>query len=949
MKRLRRFRRQGVALGLAAGLCGFVFAIRLLPSENAECPESAPRLDASPIAVDRGASGLSRVLRELQTRASILMVTAHPDDEDGGMLAYETRGQGARGILLSLNRGEGGQNAMSSDMYDALGLVRTQELLEADRYYGVDQYFANTIDYGFSKTREEALQKWGHDRVLADVVRVIRMTRPLVITSVFVGAPTDGHGNHQVAGQMAQEAFAAAGDPKRFPEQIKEGLRPWKPLKVYERTPFFSVTPKGMFDYATDKYVPVRFYDYIHHTWIDHKPPANIEISEGSYAPAAGLTFLQIARDGWGRQKTQNGGGTIPPPAPVQSAYHRYDSHVPAAQHEESFFDGIDVSVQGIASLATEDPQFLSDGLAKISDLAGEARAQYKADQPAAIAPMLAEGLKATRALIAELQASQVAEPGKSDAAFELCAKEQEFEQALAASLAVSFNATVEPPHPASGPFAHYGGPPPTFTIGVPGQAFGVGIRLMNSSPEKIAVDEVEVTPSDGKSWSIHAKGQALREVAPGKLGEMTFELKTPENASLTKPYFTRPNQEQPYYDLQDQRYRNLPLAPYPLSAQATLEYHGAKFTVHEVVQTVQRTPGIGLESQPLVVGPPVSVWVSPRAGAVPLETKSFSFSCTVHSNVKGPAKGKLQLKLPAGWTSKPAVADFSMSRDDEDQTIVFAVSPNGIKPGDYTITADAEYQGKTYEEGYRMVGYPGLRRYPYYRSATYRAVGVDVKTAPNLRIGFFSGTGDDVPQALANLDTSVRILSSNDLQDGNLSDYDAIILGVRAYAVRPELRTANQRLLDYVKNGGVLIVQYNLQNFGDGDGPYSFSLGSAQKVVDEDSAVEFLNPHSPVLTWPNRITAADFRNWVEERGHGFMKSWDARYEAPIETHDPEQAPQKGGLLIARYGKGIYVYDAFALYRQLPSGVPGAYRILANLVSLKKNPALERKTETAGQ
>src|SRR6185437_15593418 len=377
------------------------------------------------------------------------------------------------------------------------------------------------------------------------------------------------------------------------------------------------------------------------------------------------------------------------------------------------------------------------------------------ADRPSAIAPVLAEGLKATRSLIAELRASQLAEPGKSDIAFELCAKEQEFEQALAASLAVSFNATVEPPHPASGPFAHYGGPPPTFTIGVPGQAFGVGIRLMNSSPEKIAVDNVEVAPSDGKNWSIHASGQALGEVAPGKLGEMKFELKAPEDAGLTKPYFTRPNEEQPYYDLHDPRYRNLPLAPYPLSARATLEYRGAKFTVREVVQTVQRTPGIGLESQPLIVGPPISVWVSPRAGAVPLDSKSFSFSCTVHSNVKGPAKGKLRLKLPSGWTSTPAVADFSMGRDDEDQTIVFAVSPNGIKPGEYTLTADAEYQGKTYEEGYRMVGYTGLRRYPYYRSATYRAVGVDVKTAPNLRVGFFPGTGDDVPQALANLNTS--------------------------------------------------------------------------------------------------------------------------------------------------------------------------------------------------
>src|ERR1700753_3933819 len=197
-----------------------------------------PRADAVDADIDRGSAGLTRWLHALKTRASLMMVTAHPDDEDGGMLALETRGEGVRGILMTLTRGEGGQNAMSPDNYDALGLVRTQELLAAGRYYGVDQYFARAIDYGFSKTREEALEKWDHDRVLSDVVRVIRMTRPLVITSVFVGAATDGHGNHQVAGEVAQEAYLAAGDPNRFPEQIRdEGLQPWKPLKVYARVP----------------------------------------------------------------------------------------------------------------------------------------------------------------------------------------------------------------------------------------------------------------------------------------------------------------------------------------------------------------------------------------------------------------------------------------------------------------------------------------------------------------------------------------------------------------------------------------------------------------------------------------------------------------------------------------------------------------------------------------
>ena len=264
---------------------------------------------------------------------------------------------------------------------------------------------------------------------------------------------------------------------------------------------------------------------------------------------------------------------------------------------------------------------------------------------------------------------------------------------------------------------------------------------------------------------------------------------------------------------------------------------------------------------------------------------------------------------------------------------------PGEVKPGEQAITAAAEYKGRTYREGYRLVGYPGIRPYPLYRPATYRAVGVDVQTARGIRVGFLPGTGDDVPTALENLGVPVTTLSAADLTQGNLGGYDAIVLGTRAYAVRTDMKSANNRLLDYVKNGGVLIVQYNLQDFDQNYGAYPFSLGNnPQKVVDEHSKVNLLQPGSPVLTWPNRITGADFAGWIEERGHGFMQTWDPRYEALLETADPDQDPQRGGLLLARYGKGAYVSDAFALYRQLPDGVPGAYRILANLVSLGKNP-----------
>ncbi|MBV9677985.1 MAG: PIG-L family deacetylase [Acidobacteriaceae bacterium] len=896
-----------------------------------------PDPNAQPIYLDRGAAGLSRWLAAIRTRASILMVTAHPDDEDGGMLALQTRGLGARATLLTLTRGEGGQNAMSGDLYDELALVRTQELLTADRYYGVDQYWGRAIDYGFSKTREEALDKWGYDRTLSDVVRVIRMTRPLVITSVFIGAPTDGHGNHQVSGQMAQEAFLAAGDPNRFPEQIAEGLRPWSPVKVYARTPFFQPTKEGtIYDYATDKYVPIRFRDYVNQTWINEKPKVNVKIPEGTLDPPVGLTYAQMGREGWGFQKSQNGGGTLPLPSFVSVTYHRYGSRVQTADEEKSFYDGIDISLSGIVTLAKGNTESLRTGLSQLSELADSINQHYRPESPSQIAPDLAKGLALTRSLIKQVEASGLGEPGKGDVLFELKEKERQFEKALILSLGITFDAAVAPAKESTGPFA---GTSPTFTIAIPGQSFGLQTALLNTGTEAVNVENVDLKATDGKNWSTKAEGTPAPQLPPSKDLRLKFTVAVPNDAALTRPYFSRPNQEQPYYDLNDARYRNLSYPPYPLEATARVTYGGTELVIRKVVQTHTRIEGIGLVDNPLLVGPALSVSVSPAAGAMPLEAKSFEFSCTLHSNIKGPAKGTLKLHLPDGWTAAPNEYPFAFSEDGENETIAFQVTPHSVKTETYQIKAAAQYNGKTYEEGYEMVGYSGLRPYPYYRPATYTLTGVNVKTAPNLRIGFLPGTGDDLPQALQDLGLSVQILSGADIETGNLSGFDAIVLGVRAYAVRPDLRSANNRLLNYVKNGGTLIVQYNLQNFDRNYGPYPFTLGSnPEKVVDEFSAVKFPDPNNPALTWPNKITASDFAGWQEERGHGFMKKWDPQYKALIETHDPGQDPQAGGLLVAHYGRGFYVYDAFALYRQLPAGVPGAYRILANLVSLSKNP-----------
>ncbi len=939
----RMSKRNRVLVTCAAGIALAGIAVTAIwaeePGLDAAQHAALVNADAMHIDLNRGAAGLSRWLMALRTRASMLMVVAHPDDEDGGLLAYQTRGFGARAALMTLNRGEGGQNAMSMDLYDALGLVRTQELLASDRYYGVDQYWGREIDYGFSKTREEALEKWGYDRVLSDVVRVVRMTRPLVITSVFIGAPTDGHGNHQVSGQMAQEAFLAAADPNRFPEQIREGLHPWQAAKVYCRVPFFDAKDHTIYDYATDKYVPLRFFDYLNKTWSSSTPEANYTVPEGNQNPVAGLTFLQIGREGWGYQKSQNGGGTLPQPSLNTVSYHRYGSRVAVADKENSLYDGLDVSLMGIASLATGDIAFVKQGLERISKTVDDAFGRYRPESPGDIAPLLAEGLRTTRSLIEEVRTSSLSEPGKSNVLFELQQKEDQFEKAITLALGLSFDAAVAPEHEATGPFARFAGSQTTFLIAIPGQAFAVQTHLVNEGRDTLNIESIDVKASDGKAWEIRPEGSQIATLAGNKDLHRKFDIKAPQDATLTKPYFYRPDQEQPYYDLTDPRFRNLSLMPYPLIARVRVTYKGTEFQIEKVVQTHQHIEGIGTVEDPLLMGPAISVSISPAAGAVPLTSSAFEFACTLHSNVKGVAQGVLRLRLPEGWQCTPPEFPFAFAHDGEDETLTFHVSPKSIRPVSYELKAVAEYQGKTYDEGYRLVGYSGLRPYPYYRPAGYKAVGVDVKAAPGLHVAFFPGTGDDVPRALEDLGLHPQILSGGDIESGDLSQYDAIVLGTRAYAVRPELRAANNRLLDYVKNGGVLIVQYNLQDFDRDYGPYPFTLGAnPQKVVDETSKVKLLDSANPVLNWPNKITTADFNGWEEERGHGFMQKWDSHYAALIETHDPDQDPQSGGLLLARYGRGFYVYDALALYRQLPSGVPGAYRILANLISAGKNP-----------
>ncbi|MGH9404700.1 MAG: PIG-L family deacetylase [Terriglobia bacterium] len=897
--------------------------------------------DARPLALDRGAAALWQSLLKLHTRASLIMITAHPDDEDGGMLAYESRGQGARVILLTLNRGESGQNTMSSDYFDALGLVRTEELLAADRYYGAQQFWTRVIDFGFSKTQQQTLDEWGLDRVLRDAVRVVRATRPLVVTSVFVGGHTDGHGNHEVAGQVAQLVYKMAGDPSVFPDQINDGLRPWSPLKDYARVPSAKPTKKGIYDYADRHYYPVRFFNYVENRWEPGMLNANVNIAEGEYNPLLGLSYRQAATVGYGFHKSQNGGTGFPAAGPAKSGYHRFASRVPASAHEGSFFDGIDTSLEGIADLAKgQNTAFLKRGLAGINSLVERAINQFSAAHPEKDAPLLAQGLNATNSLLRQVAGSRLSAAAKDDVTGELEVKQAQFNAAIVESLGLAMRATVvAPPREGSKQPTEFRRATSPFQVAIPGQSFFVNVHVANQGPVPVRISRAWLAAQNHENWRPAAKKAAAGALAGGQAKDVRFSATAPRNAADTRPYFTRPNIEQPYYDIRDHDDATRSFAPYPLTAWVEFTCDGASVRIGQVVQATERITGPGTVLNPLVVAPSISIWISPRAGIVPLQAKSFEVSVLVHSNVKGPAKGSVRLGVAAGWRVDPHTAQFSTSRDGENEPLSFRVIPLNIGKQRYRITAAANYDGRTYGEGYRSVGYRGLRPYNLYRTAAYETTGVDVTVAPGLRVGYVAGTGDSVPQALENLGITVHFLTAGDLAGGNLGSYNDILIGERAYDVRDDLKAYNARLRNYVKNGGVVIVQYQSPAYDHNFGPYPYHLSANPEVVmDVHSPVTLLDAASQALRWPNAITARDFDGWVEERGHGFMASWDSHYHALLSTHDPGQAPQKGGLLVARYGRGVYVYCAYAFYRELPEGVPGAYRLFANLLSLAKAP-----------
>ena len=849
-----------------------------------------------PLTPDKGAAGTWQRLMKLRTTASLMHTTAHPDDEHGGTLALISRGRGARVSLLTLTRGEAGDNAIGPELFDALGLIRTEELLLADRYYGVDaQYFTTAIDYGFSKRLDEALEKWGRENVLRDMVRVIRIERPFVLVARFQGNERDGHGNHQAAGLLTQEAYRVAGDPAIFPEQIRDGLRPWQPLKLYMGG-------------------------------VRENEDWTLRLDTSEYSPALGDTFASFARIGLGFQRSQNGGRVGLPSAPAFTYYKRLATAasvaIPAVESgfgrtvkETGVFDGIDTTLPGLFNaLGRPEPASARDLVAEIERHVQDAVRAFSMADPSAAVPALARGLHAARTAMAKL----ADHPDMVDV---LRIKEQQFQDAINTALGVELQAIADVPGAV-----------------IAGQQVGVDVTLSNHGTTSVDSPSLSLDAPD--SWDAVGFSTLDTRLAQSASLRRRLTARVPSDAAPMRPYFERTSLAESHYTIRDRTRAFRAEGEPPLAIVA--QYSVAGVTVTARTAVVRREPHLpyGEELREVVVVPRVAVNVSPRTAVVPVAGPKRTVDVRVDllNNGDRGAAGRIVLRLPQGWTSVPGGADFEFTRPGERRTVSFAVAAPRIDAGEYRIDAVATVDGREYAAGYDVLEHRDLETRHLYHPATVNVRGIDVQIAPNLKVGYVMGIGDEVPAGIAQLGASVTLLGEPDLARGDLRQFDAIVTGTRAYAVRDDLKTYNRRLLDYVKDGGNLIVLYDTQELVPNEfAPYPGVLTArAEEVSEEDSPVEILAPAHRVLTTPNAITAADFNGWVEQRGSKFWSEWDRAYTPIIATHDIGQPWQRGGWLMADYGKGHYTYFAYAFHRQLPYGVPGAYRILANLLSLGK-------------
>ncbi|HTZ98703.1 MAG TPA: PIG-L family deacetylase [Candidatus Aquilonibacter sp.] len=800
----------------------------------------------------------------------ILYTTAHPDDETAGLIAYLARGIDADVAMLQITRGQGGQNAIGPEQDGELGVIRTTELLAADQHYGAKQFFTRAVDTGFSKSGEETMKAWG-DLPVEDMVRVIRTFRPDVVINGWGGVHF-GHGQHQASGIYTPQAVADAADSTKFPDQIAEGLKPWK-VGLELRPGSFGFGPEAP----------------------SSAPVAGVTFPINDVSPLWGKSYVEMGMEGHAQHRSQ---GT---PSFFGNPFFRRPAVLITEQGQQAggSFDP-KLLAEPITSLAARYPSLQAEMAPALSaadqDLAAAAKQALDLDRAAA-----ADSLAQAGKEIATLR-EKVASSGGDDSAratWELDRVRERIDAALVKDIALPIDTQADR-HEL-----------------VAGESLGVTVSFLDQSaaPLKWTVDPSSLAVPAG--WSV--------TLAPSKDGK-TYQFKVAVPAGAKAP--TSPEDA------------ILPFPPPLVALALSADVNGYDFKIRQPVESaVANTTGIDI--YPLELVPAVTLTVEPRQVMVPAKKASAGVDLLARVRYHGttPATVSVGLDAPSGWSVAP-IAPLTFT-EAGDKLIRYTATPPARTPlGAYPLNPYAKLGDETFRTSLQPI--PTLPTRDWSESADATAHVLDLAVPAGLRVGYIAGDNDVVPDSLRQIGIQVDLLDDVALAFGNLSRYDAIIVGIRAYELRPDVMAANPRLLDYVKDGGTLLVQYE-RDFAWVKlmpAPFKAEIPSQGiRVTNPDSPVDFLAPESPLLNSPNKITMADFQSWVQERGIYFWGTWDPRYRPVIGFTDTGEPEAKGGLVYARDGKGLYIYTGISFFRELPAGVPGAYRLFVNLISQTRHAA----------
>ena len=840
---------------------------------------------------DQGALGLGQLLKRLNNTKSVLMIGAHPDDEDSGLLAYLARGENARTAYLSLTRGDGGQNRLGKELFEPLGIIRTEELLQARTLDGAEQYFTRAFDYGYSKTLAEAKSKWDEKVILCDVVRVIRSFRPLVVISRFSGTPRDGHGQHQFAGYISKPAVDDAADSN----QCKDSGVPWKVKKFYRSFRGQNVKP-------------------------------TVRMNTGKYDPLLGRSYFQIAIQGRSQHKSQEQGF-------LELRGDRFSSVIAVGEpkEEKSIFDGIDTSIAGLPTLsnakATQSEKFYNQ-LRRISKQTDQLNAEFQLKTPNKLSALLFSVMLDTVriAVTTTMNAAVDNIDGNIDAAeanktlFNLLKiKLPEISNALLRSSGVKIDvlSNLE-----------------TITRG---ESFTTSVKIFIPKDSNIKVKKVTLkTP---KGWQVSEGKEVVDNSRFGRFFRETadesryFNVTVGEKAKTTQPYFLEKPRKDAMYDAVGSESFQPPL----MSADVTVEIEGETTIFNQPVEFRMRDQLRGELRRNLNIVPKIALDIDQHLLIVPQSSKPQKRTVSVNllCNSSEKASGKAMLNVPKGWRVSPSTVDFDLNRKGESTSAEFEVTvPADTKAGSYKLGAVAKVGDKKFDQTMNVVAYDHIQTHRYYTKAETKVNVFDLKTS-QVKIGYIMGSGDQIPEAIRQMGYAVELLSKKDLTSGDFSKFNSIVVGIRASETRPDYIANNERLHEYVRQGGTLIVQY--QKFAylrQKLNPFPATLNA--RVAEEDAKVTILEPSHPVFNYPNKIGERDFDNWVQERNLYAFKTFDERYTPLLEAHDTGEVENKGGMLYAEIGKGKFMYCSYSFFRQLPAGVPGAYRLFSNMLSLPK-------------